>query len=273
VFFSLFLAFGFSLVPVIVKVVLGAQVAFGNQDVPVVAAALRRQHLIIWALWALMGAGTLIAVPAAIAGGMFGDGPARAVQRLFDGPRLGTLAARPGMTVAAMVAASTIPIDVANASTAMSGQGLFEFRIPDTAVVFPGARYYYVTTQSADATTVRVINVGTSRQKGSVAEIDAEDAALRTTLTADGWLAGHEVYRDAQDRALHHGATEGPEGRLWLKDEMVLSINRKRMDEEQPGEDPATAGEWIQYVDLSSRADYPNIDRYMFQPAGRGVPR
>jgi hypothetical protein len=73
VFFGLFLAFGFSLVPVMVKTVLGAQVSLGNQDVAVVAAALRRQHLIIWVLWALMGAGTIVAVPAAIAGGMFND--------------------------------------------------------------------------------------------------------------------------------------------------------------------------------------------------------
>jgi hypothetical protein len=61
VFFGLFLAFGFSLVPVMVKTVLGAQVSLGNQDVAVVAAALRRQHLIIWVLWALMGAGTIVA--------------------------------------------------------------------------------------------------------------------------------------------------------------------------------------------------------------------
>ena len=33
-----------------------------------------------------------------------------------------------------------------------------------------------------------------------------------------------------------------------------------------PGEDSATAGAWIQYVDLSTRENYPNIDRYIFAP-------
>src|SRR5436190_2835394 len=66
---GLFLAFGFSCVPVMVKLVLGAQRAVGNADVPAVRAALRLETAIIWGLWALMAAGAVSALPAAIADG------------------------------------------------------------------------------------------------------------------------------------------------------------------------------------------------------------
>lgn len=74
-FFGLFLAFGFSLVPVIVKSVMGFQTRIGNDDVPAVRAAARAQNLIIWVMWLLMGAGLLIAIPAAIADGFFAPEP------------------------------------------------------------------------------------------------------------------------------------------------------------------------------------------------------
>ena len=41
------------------------------------------------------------------------------------------------------------------------------------------------------------------------------------------------------------------------------------MDDPSPGEDAATAGEWIQYIELWQRADYANIDRYVFGPPAR----
>jgi hypothetical protein len=139
--------------------------------------------------------------------------------------------------------------------------------IPGTAIRFPDARYYYINTYSADATHIQSLSVGTSPEKTSAAAIDSADANLRARLAGDGWLAGHEEFRTALGQQLHGGATEGPAGHLWLKDTMVLSINRKRMDDTKPGEDSATAGEWIQYVDLWARKDYPSIERYVFQRA------
>ncbi|HEY1654992.1 MAG TPA: hypothetical protein VGF86_07775 [Candidatus Tumulicola sp.] len=53
-------------------------------------------------------------------------------------------------------------------------------------------------------------------------------------------------------------------GRLWLKNDIVLDIERNRVDEPVAGENPATAGRWIQYVDLQKRNDYPWIERYAF---------
>lgn len=74
-FFGLFLAFGFSVVPVIVKSVMGVQTRIGNDDVPAVRAAAGAQNLIIWILWLLMAAGLLVAIPAAIADGFFEPAP------------------------------------------------------------------------------------------------------------------------------------------------------------------------------------------------------
>jgi hypothetical protein len=68
---------------------------------------------------------------------------------------------------------------------------------------------------------------------------------------------------------LHSGASRGPEGALWLKNDIVLSINMRRMDDAVPGEDANIAGKWIQFISLWSRSDYPSIERYVFAPAKR----
>jgi hypothetical protein len=86
-------------------------------------------------------------------------------------------------------------------------------------------------------------------------------------LIIDGWLAGHEVYRDEQDQALHGGATEGPEGRSWLKDGMVLEIEGKRMGEEKSGDDPKTSVEWIQFIEVWPGKELPDLDRLVFRTA------
>jgi hypothetical protein len=66
----------FSAVPVMVMLVLGVQKHIGNENVAVVAAALRRQRTIIYILWSLLALGSLIAIPAAILDGAFRDAPA-----------------------------------------------------------------------------------------------------------------------------------------------------------------------------------------------------
>jgi hypothetical protein len=274
-YFALFVAFGLSTIPVIVKLVLLGQVQGGNQDVAAVAAVIRRENVIIWTLWGLMVAGVVVAVPAAVVGGMFGDAPQRALHGAFRGPNLGVLAAKPDMTLDDMVAHSTMTLDLKYARTAIAGgsNGAFSFTIPGTTLVFPGARYYYITTYTADPKRIEAVNVGISPDKMSLAAADSADAALRGRLASDGWLTGHEVYRTDEDRTLHGGLSEGPEGRHWLKNGVVLSISRKRMDDAKAGEDSATAGEWIQYIDLSAAKTYPGIDRLVFQAPRTSVGR
>jgi len=65
-FFGLLLAFGFSCIPLMVKLVLAGQVGIGNGDVALVRLAVAHQTRIIVALWILIGLGLLIAIPAAI---------------------------------------------------------------------------------------------------------------------------------------------------------------------------------------------------------------
>ncbi len=266
-FFGLFVAFGLSTVPVIVKTVLAAQVRAGNQEVAAVAAAVRHQNTIIWSMWGVMIAGLAIGIPAAIAGGMFGDESARTINRPHR-KSLGVLAAKPDMTMDEVVAQSTIKLDLKYARSAISGgqDATFDFTIPGTRLTFPGARYYYMTTYSNDSTRIEAVNVGVSPEKMSRSAIDSADQALRVRLAGDGWLTGHEVYRTEEDQTLHGGLTEGPEGHHWLKDGVVLDISRKRIDDERPGEDAATAGEWIQYIDLWAAKNYSGIDRLVFTP-------
>jgi hypothetical protein len=201
-YFALFVAFGLSTIPVIVKLVLLGQVQAGNQDVAAVAAIIQRQNTIIWSLWGLMIAGLVVAVPAAIAGGMFGNAPQRALRGVFGKPSLGVLTARPDMTLDEMVTQSTIKLNLRYARSAIAGgrDGAFDFTIPGTTLTFPGARYYYITTYSGDSTRIEAVNVGISPDKMKHAAIDSADAALHARLASDGWLAGHEVYRDEQDR-------------------------------------------------------------------------
>jgi hypothetical protein len=275
VFLTLFLAAGLSAIPVMVKLVLGAQERLGHREAPLVGPLIRHQVVIVWAMWAIILAGLAVALPAMVADGFFGPGPRRSagqgIGQIAEGPSLGRLVARPDMTVAEMTRRSTLTIDTRHADTTMAGRGVFDFAIPGSTLVFPHARYYFITTYDKDHGRVQALNIGTSPRKAPRAQLDAADADLRARLVKDGWLAGREVYRDAEDRALHGGARRGPQGRRWLKDGMVLDIERNRMDEERPGEDARTAGEWIQYIELWPRKDYPGIDRLVFGPAGAQI--
>ena len=189
----------------IVKLVLGFQKTIGNQNVPAIGVVLSRENLIVWVMWGLMGAGALIAIPAAIADGAFGTEPRRAVENLVIGKSQGVLAARPGMTVDEIVRASTLKLDPRPGAAVISGGQVFDFRIPGSGVLFPACRYYYLSTFAQIRNRIQAISIGTSHQKLTRAERDAADAALQQRLAADGWVTGHEVYKTEEDRQLHGG--------------------------------------------------------------------
>jgi hypothetical protein len=169
------------------------------------------------------------------------------------------------MAVAEMAQRSSLKLDISHPT--VSGGAVFDLQIPDTGIVLRRCRYYFVSTLTNDRSRIEAVNVGTLPHKVSRAQLEQANAALRAQLKADGWLAGHEEYRDAQDRELHGGATRGPEGSMWLKNGIVLDIGARRMDDPVDGEDRATAGAWIQTVDLWGHDDYPYIERYAFAPA------
>lgn len=64
-------ALAFSAVPLMVLIVLGFQVQAGNAGRPLIRTLIAHQRAIVFAMWALMAAGLLIAVPAAILDGAF----------------------------------------------------------------------------------------------------------------------------------------------------------------------------------------------------------
>ena len=70
-FLGLAVALIFSAVPLMVRLVLGFQVALGNANRPVIRSLIARQRVIVFILWSLIALGLAIAVPAAILDGAF----------------------------------------------------------------------------------------------------------------------------------------------------------------------------------------------------------
>jgi hypothetical protein len=256
--FALMLGFAFSAVPVMVLLVTGVQKRIGSPAA--VLAQPRWQNAIVYVLWGLMAAGSAIAIPAAFLLGGFAD------FGVDPGASRGTLVARPGMSIAEVKRASTLPIDAPDDAPAIGEGVVFDFELAGTGIRLPRCRYYFASTHLHNPRRIEGMSIGASTSKATRAQVEAADAGLRRALAADGWLTGHEEYRTEQDRALHGGAERGPEGNIWLKGDIVLNIERKRMDEPRPGEDAAVAGEFIQVVSLWSRADYGSLERYVFAP-------
>jgi hypothetical protein len=71
VFLGLSAALVFSMVPVMVKLVLGVQAGIGNAGHPVVAGLIAQERVIVFVFWGLIALGLVIAVPAAIIDGAF----------------------------------------------------------------------------------------------------------------------------------------------------------------------------------------------------------
>ncbi|QEX24269.1 hypothetical protein FRZ61_42100 [Hypericibacter adhaerens] len=268
--FGLFLAFGFSVIPLLLKIFLAGQGAIGNSEVGLVKTLAAHQTAVVWVIWGIFIAGLALAIPAAINDDFFGPEAARSLRALLRGGSKGVLVAAPGMTTEEIVRQSSLKVNVlenpSGPGTPIADGVVFDFQIPGGAITLKGCRYYFISFDSNDRAHVQGISIGTSPDKMSVAEIDALDEDLRARLEADGWRAGHEVYKDEQDRQLHGGATQGPDGYTWLKGDTILDIERKRMDDPVPGEDAATAGQWIQFIELWARQTYPYIERYEFAP-------
>lgn len=260
----LFGGFAFSTVPVIVKLVFGVQEVMGNDRVPLIHSALRRQNVIIWGMWGLMAAGLLVAVPAAIADGALGADPQRVLNVPTIGKSRGVLAGKPGMKVEEMISASSLAIATKPGAAVISSGEVFDFRIPDSEILLPRCRYYYISTFSDDPSRIQAMSIGTAPEKATKAEIHQADAALRAKLAGDGWLAGHEVYRTHEDSRLHGGTTQRSAGRVWLKDGVVLTIESKQIEDSKNVGAADVTPTWIQTISLWTAPDYPGVDRIVF---------
>ena len=273
VVFVLFLACGYSAVPLMIKLFLAAQRSIGNAALAPITWLEAHVGAVVIGVWLIFSLGLALAVPAAMSGGFFGAPIGQGPSAQAGARSQGLLIATPGMKVEEMFQRSTLAIDDGGMRRrdlpVYASEAVFDYQPADPGLIFSGCRYYYISTYLNDPHRIEAVNIGLSPAKTTLAGVDAADAALRARLAGAGWTSGREAYRDAEDQQLHGGRLHGPEGLLWLKDDVVLAIERKRMDDPTPGEDAATAGEWIEYIDLWQRADYPNIDRYDFGPPAR----
>lgn len=243
VFFTLFVAFGFSLIPLMVAVVLGGLDLIGKGlKVQAFQPLISRPGWIVWPIWALMALGLAVALPAAIRAGFFAHDDATpaaqsertAAEAIARMPVQGTLVAAPGMPVARMISASSLKVQHGSKSELFSGAqyggaAIFDYRIAGSATTFARCRYYYITTYARDPARIATVNVGISSEKMNRAALVASGRDIRARLIADGWKRS---------------------GHLWLRSGSMLDLRSRRLDDPVAGENPAKSGEWIEYVEL-----------------------
>ena len=244
-FFLLFLGIGFSAIPVMVKLVLAGHVALGNASRAPVQALARWQNIVIWVMWGLAAAGLVVALPTMIRDGFFEAADA-------DAQTGGTiLVAAPGMTFADMLAQSSLkPDGPGKGGVPYSGAGAFDFRIAGPGTRFANCQYYFVSALEDDPARIKTITIGIAAAPLTRAALDAADAALAKRLEAEGWVAGQSL--------------GGESGQFWRKDGLLLRASAERSDDPKPGEDPATAGLWMPFIDVWLEKSYPGIGSLLF---------
>jgi hypothetical protein len=261
VFFALFLLLGFSLVPLMIHLFVVAQTRIGNGELGLIRTLAAHERAATWAVWALFGSGLAIATPVMLHD-LFG-----VELRLPVGKSEGALVANVGMTLDEVRQRSSIQLPDAIDSKLTGehlviGSPVFDFEIAGTAIRFERCRYYWIETGEHGDLHVESMNIGVSTNKLTHAELVAANQRVQQLLEQDGWQAGQYNYKTPELQALHGGITSSGHGYFWRKGGTLLHLVGKRMDDETPGEDPETAGEWIQYVELgpSNSSTYSELE-------------
>jgi hypothetical protein len=261
VFFALFLLLAFSLVPLMIRLFVAGQGRIGNRERGLIQFLAAHERGAAYAIWALWGAGLAIATPVMLHD-LFG------VQfRLPVGKSEGVLVADVGMTLDEVRQRSSIQLPEGTLSSLTGdriviGSPVFDFEIAGTAIRFERCRYYWIETGEHGDLHVESMNIGVSTNKLTHAELVAANQRVQQLLEQDGWQAGQYNYKTPELQALHGGITSSGHGYFWRKGGTLLHLVGKRMDDETPGEDPETAGEWIQYVELgpSNSSTYSELE-------------
>ena len=269
--FAVFLAMGFSAMPLMLRLFLAGQHRLGNAAHPLVRLLGEHETLIVVGFWSMCVVGLAIAIPVAIKDGFFGPGAVAWLENTLAGKSRGVLVANVGLTVEEIRRRSTLPVAEAGpnrltGSTNLIAEVVFDLEIAGTGMRFERCRYYFIVTRPRGDLHVESMNVGVSPGARTRAELDEEMASTRERLSADGWAMGRFVYRKPDEIALHGGKTSEGEGFYWLKGEALLHLEPKRVDDEQRGEDPRTAGRWMLAVHVSERSKSSSYDRLEFTP-------
>ncbi len=247
VFFALFLLLGFSMVPLMIRLFVVLQTRIGNGELALIQALRAHERGVAYGVWALFASGLAIAAPVMLQelGGL----------RASVGASEGVLVARIGMSLDEMRRRSSLPIPEGTHSsltgtTTLVAAPVFDFEVADTKIRFEQCRYYLIVTRDHDDPRIEAISIGVSPETTTRAELIAAHARVQAELAADGWQRGRYEYTTPEQQQLHGGATSSGDGFFWRKDDTLLQLAGKRMDEEQPGEDESTAGAWIQLLEL-----------------------
>lgn len=272
--FGVFLALGFSAMPLMLRVFLAGQRRLGNESHALVRFLGEHETLVILGFWTICLVGIAIAMPVAIKDGFFGRGPAVWLETLFVGRSRGVLVANVGMTIDEVRRRSTLAVPAASperltGSTNLIAEVVFDLDIADTGTRFEGCRYYFISSRPRGDTHVRSMNVGVSPRARSREELNDELRRTQERLRADGWSMGRFVYRTEEQQRLHGGKTSAGEGMFWLKGDALLSLEPKRVDDAQRDEDPATAGRWMLAISVGERSTSSTYESLEFTPPAR----
>jgi len=276
--FVAFVIVGLGAVPLVLRLFLAGQRWIGNGGHPLVRTLDAHQMLVVAGVWSMGVVGLGIAMPFAIRDGFFGPAATAWLETRLVGRARGVLVVNVGMTVDEVRRRSTLPVgephgESLTGSSRLIADVVFDLQIGDTGTRFEHCRYYFVTTRPRGDRRVESMNVGVSPRARTRAELDEEIARARARLGADGWAPGRYVYRTPQQIALHGGKTSSQDGFYWLKGEALLHLEPRRVDDEQRGEDPATAGRWMLAVHIGDRSRSSAYEGLEFGPISPGAPR
>jgi hypothetical protein len=246
-FFSLFLVMGFALVPLFLRLFVVLQERIGNGELGIVRMLRAHEAGITYGVWAMFLVGALIALPVMLKD-LFGFRPA-------VGRSEGTLVANIGMALDEVRRVSTLKVpEIVSRyqlpNRQLIGEPVFDFEIAGTGMRFERCRYYWIETDGQEPAHIEEMNIGISPVTLSRAELAEAHRRVQQQLQRDGWSAGQINYKTPEQQALHSGMTSSGRGAFWLKGNTFLRLYGKRMDEPKGGEDPESAGEWIQYLQM-----------------------
>ena len=264
-FFLLFLVLGFSLVPLMLRAFIVMQTHIGNAELWIVQVLRDHERGVTYGVWGMFALGTLIALPV-----MMKDLLGKDLLALLAGSRVsqGALVLDVGMPLAEVRKGSTLRLaeEIRGGSDGIGmliADVVFDFQIAGSALRFEGCRYYWIHTDRKDDSRVSEVSVGVSPQKMSRADLMEAHKQVQQRLRQDGWQPGAIHYRTPEEQRLHGGATSSGQGYYWARGGTVLQLQGKRVDEERRGEDAATAGDWIQVIELRPRS-YSGYSRVEF---------
>ena len=257
----LFCLFGFACIGLMIHVFVVLQGGIGNADQGMVRFLRENERRVTFGAWIFLGIGTLIAMPFALSDMGVQWKPALKSE--------GVLVADIGMTLDEVQQRSSIKLATPVAERTSGekyciGETVFDYQLGNSGLRFPKSRYYWLVTGRNGDSRLAALNIGITPEKLPRPDLDRFQQQLQRRLKDDGWVPGHFVWKPKKQTETGPEMTTSGDGRYWKKGATVLILEEKRMDDEQPGEDRSTAGQFILYVDLRPLSTEPDL---VFDPS------